>query len=396
MGALGIRRSVFDPSFARGGLKMAMTAYTGVQGSGKTFEVVANVIIPSLAAGRRVVTNVAGLQSDAIADYIQRTKSVPVTEQGVIVAVANDDVTRDNFFPLEGGAKHSGKIYVDDAGNEVTDLTLARSSRVVDVDSIVQPGDVVIIDECWRWYGVGEQLLPAHMAFFRMHRHFLHPVTAVSCDIVFVVQDIGDIQRKVKATIEKIFWMKKHKDLWLSNRYVVNVYSGNALRASQLSESLQKSYDPDIFPLYSSYSQSSQAVGRELQVDNRGNLLNRKIFKLAIPIGLIWLGFAVWFIWGFFHPEKKSDVPQSQSQSGAVKTPALPPEASIMWRLIGFYETSSGVVYILSDGRVVRRVANPPAVKLSAAGVEIALPNGDIVTSWSGRFDKSPTTGGVQ
>ncbi|SUX73736.1 Zonula occludens toxin [Citrobacter freundii] len=41
---------------------MAISAYIGIPGSGKSYEAVCNVIIPAFTSGRRVVTNIYGLQ----------------------------------------------------------------------------------------------------------------------------------------------------------------------------------------------------------------------------------------------------------------------------------------------------------------------------------------------
>ncbi len=378
---------------------MAMSAYTGVQGSGKSYEIVSSVILSALAAGRRVVTNVAGLKADLIAAYVEKHRGVPVEKQGVIVPVSNDDVTKDYFFPKEGGGRFKVDVYLDLDGHEVSSPALAKSRVTIEKDSIVQGGDLVIFDECWRWYATGEKLLPAHMVFFRMHRHFLHPVTGVSCDIVFVVQDIGDLQRKVKATIEKTFWMKKHKDLGFDNRYVVNVYSGNTVRERALSESIQRQYDPEIFPLYSSYSQAKLASGVEVAADSRGNLLNRKIIKYGIPVAVLWICGAVWFMWRFFHPEpqKKPDpVPLAEHKSSDPALPGAPlgapqkPKSNVSdeWRIVGHYEQSGMVVFVLSDGRRVRSLANPPAYKFSPGESELILPTGEVVTRWSGAKDE--------
>ncbi|HGW7889845.1 TPA: zonular occludens toxin domain-containing protein, partial [Escherichia coli] len=43
---------------------MAISAYVGVPGSGKSFEVVRSVIIPAVAQGRRVVSNIYGLNAE--------------------------------------------------------------------------------------------------------------------------------------------------------------------------------------------------------------------------------------------------------------------------------------------------------------------------------------------
>lgn len=48
---------------------MAISAYVGIPGSGKSYEVVASVIIPACIAGRRIVSNIYGLATQSIYDY---------------------------------------------------------------------------------------------------------------------------------------------------------------------------------------------------------------------------------------------------------------------------------------------------------------------------------------
>jgi zona occludens toxin len=38
---------------------MAIKVYVGLMGSGKSYEVVSNVIVPALGRGRRVISNIA-------------------------------------------------------------------------------------------------------------------------------------------------------------------------------------------------------------------------------------------------------------------------------------------------------------------------------------------------
>lgn len=75
---------------------MAISAYIGIPGSGKSYEAVCNVIIPAFTSGRRVVTNIYGLQKDKITErYPDAT--------GEIIVVDNDDVLKADFFPFKGG-----------------------------------------------------------------------------------------------------------------------------------------------------------------------------------------------------------------------------------------------------------------------------------------------------
>jgi zona occludens toxin len=259
---------------------MAQFAYTGIQGSGKSYEVVQGVIVPNVAKGRRVVTNVTGLQYEKICAYITDNFQNHADEFGEIVQVDNERISEPFFFPLE----------------EKESPFLAAIARITDADLIadlqnkhlewknsflVKGGDIVILDECWRWYTSDAPLPDNHLKFFRMHRHFLHPVSGQCCDIVLIVQDIGDLRRNIRATLEKSFLMQKHTDLGMPDRYVVSVYGGNKQIKRAFIEDFQKKYNPEIFPLYQSHSQKEQggADAKEERVDTRGSIFNRKIIK---------------------------------------------------------------------------------------------------------------------
>lgn len=351
---------------------MAMTAYVGLQGSGKSYECVLNVIIPGLAEGRRVVTNIAGLKVDAICAFIVEHRGVPVGKQGEIVVFRHEQASEPDFFPEERGDGDTSSVK----------------------PSFVQGGDLVVIDECWRWYATGEKLLPEHMKFFRMHRHFLHPVSGVSCDIVFVSQAIDDIQRKVRATIEKTFFMQKHKELGMDDRYVVTVYARDKIRESSVLQRFQGKYEPAVFALYSSYSQGGAAAGREVGADDRGKLLGRFIFRFGIPISVICFVGGVWYLWGFFHPKKKPDAPGVEASAPVgPKGPQSVPTASAshssgvsdVWRLVGVITGGgSPVVLLANDQGRFRRLSDARALRVGVGEVEAVLPSGEVVVYWSG------------
>ena len=52
---------------------MPINAYTGLMGSGKTYEVVTNVILPAVLQGRRIVTNIEGINIDQIHAHLEKT-----------------------------------------------------------------------------------------------------------------------------------------------------------------------------------------------------------------------------------------------------------------------------------------------------------------------------------
>jgi zona occludens toxin len=381
---------------------MAITAYSGLQGSGKSYEVVKNVILSNLLAGRRIVTNIYGLKDDDIKNYlVERYKIDDVGKLGQIVHVSNEDITLPYFFPWEGQdsgvpLRVSERVSPFKSAVDVL-FNWATVPDAVPNHSIVQGGDVIVLDEVWRWYATGEKMLPEHMKFFRMHRHFLDAKTGVSCDVVLIIQVLDDLQNKVKKVVEKNFQMTKHKGLGFDNRYVVNVYGGYRQTEKALIESHQESYQPEFYNLYESYSQAKgNKLPSEKAADSRGKLWNRWQFKVGLPVALICIPYSFWYMYNFFHPKPKTAVVsgsasgQTSAVSGvASASPAAPsvpkpPEVSDKWRVVGVYSVKSQTVFMLvNDKMQVRKLVNVP-FKFSLGDYEVQLPNGDFASTWSG------------
>lgn len=189
---------------------MAINCYCGLQGSGKSFETVRSVILPAVRSGRRVVTNIDGLDYEKIVDYLkQKHPQDDFDLYGQILKINNEDVKLEYlpsnpdcppaFFPVEDHPEHA---------------------------SIVKGGDIVVIDEAWRFWGVDTGRIPvSHMTFFRMHRHYTDE-KGRTCDVVLVTQDITGLHRSVKNVIEFSFRMVKLKSIGAPTAYRVECYEG--------------------------------------------------------------------------------------------------------------------------------------------------------------------------
>lgn len=311
---------------------MPINCYTGLMGSGKSYEVVSTVILDALSKGRRIVSNIDGLNYELMCDYLVANRGISREQIGSLVPVSNEQVKSLKFFCY-------GTM----------------------VETIVHPGDLVCIDEAWRFWGAGESISEPHFIFFREHRHYVHPDTGVCCDLVLMVQDITDLNRKLKSVVELTFRTKKHKALGLSTRYVVVVHEGYRINTKTLVNRLQKKYDPDIFPLYSSYSGGS---GKEVVIDKRQNMLLSK--RALIPVFLSFF-VGIWSlsrVWSFFHPEvaKTSDAKAGEVVHASAPTTVQPAAAasspdhsgSDAVRLLGFYSRSDGefIVVYSDDGGI--------------------------------------------
>lgn len=353
---------------------MTIKLYTGRMGSGKTYEVVSEVILGAVRRGRRVVSNIAGLDVAAM-HALLIAEGVPEDKLGSVVMFAHDEVTKPNFWRTD-------------------------SSGASEADSFIQPGDLLALDEIWRFWsglgktdGEGKKRPPSVMNFFRMHRHFIHEQTGVACDVALITQDVMDLSRDVRSVVEETYYMEKLTAVGSTKRYRVDIYQAGRIRGKPL-RSIQRSYDPKYFPLYSSHSQKKEggADAVEENIDKRGNVLSGWFFKILLPLLIPLLALCAWGIWSFFHPADKTKPAQTSTANseGAAKADSVPakkpdePPIADRWKVVGWYETGGTVRVTLSDGAMTRVLLSPDKLKISGSSIEVGLPEGGFATSWTG------------
>lgn len=348
---------------------MSIKAYVGIMGSGKTFEVASVVILGALRDGRRVVSNIAGLNETAYREILE-SEGIESDKIGQIVTVKHDQITEQNFFR--------------------TDRDLEEG-----IDSFILPGDLVAIDEIWRFWDGFSKPSDRFMNFVRMHRQFVDPDSGLTCELVLITQDVMDIGRKVRAVIEQTYRMEKATAVGSSKRYRVDIFQGGKTRGKPLRQ-LFKSYEPKFFDLYQSHSQKQEgsADAKEKSVDTRGNILKGALFKVFLPLFLVIGASGVYLVYGFFHPASsasKPDQPKSKVKSSVtaqVGQSLKPDGSSEKWRVYGWYQLPGGFVAILQDqeGRL-RHVYNPPGFRLHGLDVGVLI-DGDAITPYSGQLKK--------
>src|SRR5476649_1354614 len=111
---------------------MAIMAYTGVMGSGKSYEGVSSAALTALRAGRRVVTNISGFNYEKVRDHLGRLADGELLAADKVLVVPSKRISEDDFF----------------------------YDPEVQAESVVRPGDLVLIDEVWAFWGSGQKLLP--------------------------------------------------------------------------------------------------------------------------------------------------------------------------------------------------------------------------------------------
>ncbi|HCL4783365.1 TPA: zonular occludens toxin [Salmonella enterica] len=256
---------------------MAITAYIGTPGSGKSYEIVRSVIVPAICAGRRIVTNIYGLSYENIIDYCEKKKLFREDiSAGEIIVVENKRITEPDFFPVKENQDNS----------------------------LCQPGDLVILDECHRFFSSDRSLSSDARIFAAEHRHYADSETGFTCDLVLVNQALSTLPRFLKERVEQTFRMKKLGALpGFANKYRVDVFDGVKLTKGTRITYYVESYKKEIFPLYKSHD-APGAV--EVKADGRGTVFK----KSSVIFFILFMVFAVFVIWRFavpyFFPRGKS------------------------------------------------------------------------------------------
>ena len=358
---------------------MPINVYTGLMRSGKSYEVVSEVVVPAVRTGRTIVTNIDGISQEKIHDYLKaKYPDDDEAKYGQIVHVDNAKVFEPDFFP-----------YYDDQKGAHTDTT-------------VQPGDLVCIDEAWRFWGATDcKIHKHHRSFFLEHGHFTHSETLIACDLVLMIQDMSTLNRFVKNVVAFNFRTHKKVSLGMSNTYSLTMWEGHKQTKATKIGNWVRTYKKDVFPLYSSFKGGGKGV--LVNADSRQNVLRNKKLWLLLAVMIVGLYVSATNVWKFFNPGElgpdgkplaknaavaPSKAPHATPAAGApLPAPGQPAKAqnafSDVWRLVGSFQ-SKGVSWVVVQNQAgVVRLESPSQFAGSGL-VQIGDIDGSKVTIWSG------------
>jgi zona occludens toxin len=350
---------------------MAIKGYFGASGHGKTYEVVENVILPGLAEGRRIVTNVAGLDFEAMKDYLI-DKGVAEEKIGTIVTIRLDEDT-------------CGKLAIIIGDGE---------DAVLDEKSIIKGGDIFVADEVWRIWEDGTKLHADDRKFLRMHRHLVNPANGLTCEIAIISQSFVDVHRGVRRLMEERYQMTKHIALGMTKSYRVDVYQKGA-RSPHVS--YQKRYNPAVYALYKSHSMAVR-TGQEVSIDKRGNILRGAFFKIVIPIGLLVGGLGIYGMVRFFKGPASPGASAATVSGDSRTVPGAAPGAAVAhsvsaaggpyserWRLVGYLDFDGVTRVLMEDsGGAIRYLVAGGAVQGWGRGAAVKLEESERAAFFSG------------
>lgn len=261
---------------------MAIVAYTGLPGSGKSYGVVENVILPAAKEGRPVYTN------------------IPLQQFELIKAYPKADVRAFNIDALAEDPSFVGRF---------------------------EAGAIVVIDECWRVWpaGMNARTMPQeHKAFFAEHRHNVSDRTGLTTEIVLVTQDLAQLCAFVRQLVEETFRSVKLTALGMENSYRIDVYSGAVTGQrppkTAFIRSIHGKYQASVYRFYQSHTKSEGGkAGVEKKQDKRGNLLRRPLIMVGLPLCLVVLAYSVHSTMRFFSGES---VGASEAAAGVEPIPS--------------------------------------------------------------------------
>lgn len=356
---------------------MAIDAYTGLPGSGKSYSVVKFAILPSLKEGRQVITN------------------IPLTE------LAHEEFPG-QIRQLEHDWYKDEKLF-----------------------ETVPNGAVVVLDELWRRWPKG---MPAAKVPFRdkeflaEHRHLVDE-EGNATRIVLVTQDLDQIAAFATMLVDTTYQSVKLSALGANKRFRVDIYQGAAKGQrppkSRLLRSVFDKYEKAIHQYYQSATKSlTGLVGDESRADKRASVWRSPlaIFMLVSPVllGLALWQVSVFFSNGFSFKEKPEPVAEvvapvvpdqgqavfvdgamiSQAPASPVAEPVVlgPPPVltSSVWRVSGYMarvDRDSGKmrdVAILTSAAGVQYMPLDDCEAVSMGHDYKCLVDGAMATPWSG------------
>lgn len=348
---------------------MAIAVHTGIPGSGKSLHGVKDIIVPGILAGRRVLSNIDGLNPQAVLAHCAE-RCEDLSQLGELVLFDGQDAKDEAFWPTE------------------------------ETQGTIQPGDLVVFDE-WRLYfgARGKNWGPANLCkFLRWHRHLTHPETGVATDVHILTQLPTDLHPDIRGLCGLSYKYTKLTHLGVASGYTFKVWQGHLQPKGEHFLIGQGKYDPEYFPLYKS-SNAAAGSHQEKKTSRKETIWGGWKAKAAIGVPVVLFiggGFGLWSVFSGNEPEAQAAVTQMPGQPGSAGAAAgaMParPVASSSFRIVGQIQGDDGTRVIVADDKGGVRVMRPDDFTFDLGRPVSGFVDGQLVVA----EDRIPrSTGGV-
>lgn len=335
---------------------MAMILYTGAQRAGKSYEVVKNVIVAGILQGRDVVTNIAGVNQDAIYTLLISEGHNPETF-GKIKLFEPEWLELDRVIKYDENGN-----FVESFPFLFTEQRFKKGEK-----TFIQAGDACAFDEIWRFWPSDKKPSVESMNFFRMHGHAVHPVTGLTIEIALLTQSVDDLHSAIKRTIIETYYIEKNTVLGSDTTYTVKVFYKTNLSRKPKNEFGPYKYDIKYGSLYKSNSLNQTGIKPvENRIDKRNTVWNNKLVKFGFPIGILLFLLAINTAIDFFSGKKlnkNQDVAESENSRHSANSNSLNEHAKPkkkyddQWRLAGVFGVQPNLKALLVDRTGHSRIA---------------------------------------
>jgi zona occludens toxin len=330
---------------------MPIIVHFGNPRQGKSYSAIADHIVPALAKGRRVVTNIEGMGSEDRKEKMRAVLKDKFNYSGEIDFhfVKHSDLERDTIFPLDTRKE-------DEDGTRIFD----------DSQSVVKFGTLIVWDE-GRLFTT-DQLPKAWHEALTYHGHWARGGHTV--DIVIIHQNWKSLAPLVRATAEKVFEFVKNASGKGYRRFSYSSPGDRDLyRKSDETLAEDFSYDKAIFELYKTNSDDGP-TNDNIGVPFWKTQYFRSKARLIALLLLVGVG-GLWFAISRLMDQFGAEEPPSE----LVSSPAAPAIASSPFRVVGRIPTAQGEGALVQDGE--RYVLVPVADgKIEYRGVQLSWPDG--------------------
>jgi zona occludens toxin len=294
---------------------------------GKSYAAVADHIVPALAKGRRVVTNIEGMGDEGRRELLQAkveriNKAAPPID---LHFVPHSQLERESIFPVDTKQE-------DADGTRVFD----------DSQSVVKFGTMIVWDEA-RSFTTGNLPAAWHEAL-TYHGHWARGGSTV--DIVLIHQNWKSLAPLVRSTAETVYEFVKRASGKGYRRYTF-ASPGDRELSRRAKETLEETftYDPEIFALYKTNADEGPTNDNIAVPFWKTQYFKSRIrfIVVALAIGVAGLAYGIHSIMNTYGAKEPSPVGQVAHVETVAPVAELP-------RIVGKLPTGDGVMVIVQDG----------------------------------------------
>lgn len=330
-----------------------ISAKSGLPGSGKSYSAVVDNIIPALAIGRTVYTNL--------------------------------EVNADRF-EAEG---YPGKLHHFDTQDALADF---------DFFSKLPAGILLVLDEVYKFWPAGLKANDAATSqrnFLAEHRHKVN-AKGENTDILYMCPDLAQVSAFARQLVEITNICVKLSAVGLRKQYRIETYQGCVTglygpKLRLLSTSLHR-YNSKYFGFYRSHTQAvAGAVGDEKGVEKRTIIWKSPIWLAGLVLVIVCASFGVYEFHNLFSGKQfGSQSSKLSSQKSKVLTAVAVAQDiySHVWRLGGVIFSRmishGGYALVTSTDGVVRTLPISFCRRYPSDTDWACVVDHKIVTAWSG------------